>query len=59
MNVRQCYPSLLGMEGVAFIAQLTAGAMSKWETATAIVTLGSGILACVSIAGYLSRRASR
>jgi hypothetical protein len=30
------------MQGMAFIAQLTAGAVSKWETAMAVVTLGSG-----------------
>jgi hypothetical protein len=40
---------------MAFIAQLTAGAMSTWESATAVVTLGSGILACVTVAVYLTR----
>jgi hypothetical protein len=51
--------SLLGVEGMTFIGQLTAGAMAKGEAATAIVALGSGILAYVSVAVYLSRRAYR
>ena len=59
LNGRQCYCSLVEMQGMAFIAQLTAGAMSKWEIAMAVVTLGSGILACVTVAVYLTRRASR
>ena len=59
LNVRPCYGSLVEMQGMAFIAQLTAGAMSTWESATAVVTLGSEILACVTVAVYLTRRASR
>jgi hypothetical protein len=58
----ECAPVLLQsweMQGTAFIARLTAGAMAKWDTATAAVTLGSGILAGVTVAVYLPRRASR
>jgi hypothetical protein len=58
-NARQCYCSLLEVQSMAFIAQLTAGAMSYWEAATAVATLGSGILVCTGIAVYLTRRASR
>ena len=43
---------------MAFIAQLTAGAMSNWETATTVVMLGLGSLACVTVGGHLSWRAS-
>jgi hypothetical protein len=59
LNVRQCYGRLLEVQSMAFLAQLTAGSMSTWETATAVVTLGSAILACVTGAVYLARRASR
>jgi hypothetical protein len=48
LNVRYC--NLVEMQGMAFVAQLTAGAMSKWDTATAAVTLGSGIPPCVTVA---------
>ncbi len=59
LNGRQCYCSVLEVQSMAFIAKLTAGAMSKWEITTAVVTLGAGILACVTIAVYFTRRASR
>jgi hypothetical protein len=47
------------MQGMAFIAQLIAGTMSKLDTAMAVVRPGSGIPACVTVAVYLTRRASR